>query len=63
MSCCGQKRSEQKNRSASVGASTADYLRYGSHRRAPGTVRPGDPRTTTVALLAYLTRNDKLRAR
>jgi hypothetical protein len=58
MSCCGQKRSEQKRQ---AGTPAADANQRGSRPGQPsGRVRPRDQRPGNAALRAYLTRNAKL---
>lgn len=57
MSCCGQKRSEQKLGSASAPRTNQSGSQ---HSEAPGRVRPREARSTNTALLDYLTRNGKL---
>lgn len=59
MSCCGQKRAEQKRQPA--GTPAAVTSQYGSPPGQPSDrARPGDPRVTGAARLNYLTRNGKL---
>jgi hypothetical protein len=58
MSCCGQKRAEQKRQPA--GTPAAVTTRPG---RASGRARPGDPQASAAARLNYLARNGKLFAR
>jgi hypothetical protein len=62
MSCCGQKRAEQKRQPAGTPAAITNQ--YGSQPAQPaGRARPGDPRASAAARLNYLTRNGKLFAR
>jgi hypothetical protein len=57
MSCCGQKRSEQKLSSVQVPRAT----QVGPHRiGTPGRVRPNQARSGNNALINYLTRSSKL---
>jgi hypothetical protein len=60
MSCCGQKRSEQKRQAGTP----ADANQRGSQPgQRSGRVRPRDQRPGNAALRAYLTRNAKLLTR
>jgi hypothetical protein len=60
MSCCGQKRSEQKH-AARAGASTPGSQQRGWQvGHTVGRERPRDPRANNAGLLDYLTRNGKL---
>lgn len=60
---CGQKRSEQKSLSVSVGGPAPVYMPREAQRvPCMGRVQSGDARAT-VALLADLTRNDESRTR
>jgi hypothetical protein len=57
MSCCGQKRSEQK-----LNAAQAPRVTHAGPPSvgAPGRVRPNQARSGNSALIDYLTRNSKL---
>jgi len=60
MSCCGQKRAEQKRQPGPAGTPAPVTTRPG---QPSGRARPGDPRLSATARLNYLTRNGKLFAR
>jgi hypothetical protein len=64
MSCCGQKRAEQKRQPGPAGTPAPVTSQRGSQPGQPsGLARPGDPRAGGAARLNYLTRNGKLFAR